>query len=60
MNGITLKINVQYSEISEHILTAKKEHIIKFKNGDKLTLTNGNAKRTFKNLQRQFPGDNLH
>ena len=57
--GITLKISVKYSDILEHTFTSKKTHVIKFKNGDRLTFVNGIAKRTFRNLQRNFPGEHL-
>jgi len=56
---ITLKISVQYSDISELIRTSKHETKIKFKNGDVLTFNNGIGKRVFKNLCRNFPGEHL-
>jgi len=59
MADVTLKISVQYSEIKELIRTSKHDTKILFKNGDILTIGNGNGKRVFKNLCRQFPGDHL-
>jgi hypothetical protein len=59
MEGITLKLFVQYSEISEVIRTKNKATKIVFKNGDLLTFTNGKASKIFKNLCRNKPGENL-
>lgn len=59
MADVTLKISVQFSDISELIRTSNHETKIKFKNGDILTIGNGNGKRVFKNLCRNFPGEHL-
>lgn len=59
MEGITLKLSVQYCDIKELIRTTKHDTKILFKNGDILTITNGNGKRVFKNLCRQIPGEHL-
>lgn len=59
MKSITLKLTIQYEKIAEVRKTSNKKTIIIFKSGDKLTLNNGQAKRVFKQLQRNFPGEQL-
>jgi hypothetical protein len=59
MEGVTLKLFVQYSENSKVIRTKNKATKIVFKNGDLLTFTNGKASKIFKNLCRNKPGENL-
>lgn len=59
MDGITLKISVQYSDIKEVVRTSKKDTKIFFNNGDILTFTNGKGLKIFKILCRNKPGENL-
>lgn len=59
MEGITLKISVQYCDIKEVIRTKEKGTKILFKNGDILTFSNGKGTKIFKNLCRNKPGENL-
>jgi len=59
MADVTLKVSIQYSDISELIRTSKQQTKILFKNGDILTIGNGNGKRVFKNLCRNFSGEHL-
>lgn len=59
MDGITLKISVQYCDINEVVRTSKHDTKILFKNGDILTFSNGKGTKIFKNLCRNKPGENL-
>lgn len=59
MDGITLKISVQYSDIREVVRTSKKETKIFLNNGDILTFSNGKGTKIFKILCRNKPGENL-
>jgi len=59
MADFTIKLNLNYSDIQELKRTHNKETKILFKNGDILTLANGNGKRVFKNLCCTKAGENL-
>lgn len=58
MEGITLKITLQYNEIAEVRRTQDKKTVITCINGDKITFSNGKSNKLFERLSRQKAGEN--
>ena len=59
MDSITIKLNIPYNDIEEVKKTTDRKTIIVLKSGQVLTFSNGQAKRIFNKLRRNYPGENL-